>query len=87
MLYQYCGEQKYLDCAYRLNRFVRRTVRVAGPDEIRGGVKGSFPVQGDYGQYEFLNWAAKFMIDANLLEEQVRKHDAPGQAPGTNLGG
>jgi hypothetical protein len=44
-------------------------VRVTGPDEVRGAVKGSFPVDGDYGQYEYLNWAVKFTVDANLLEQ------------------
>lgn len=33
---------------------------------IRGGVAGSYPVWGDYGRYEFLNWAAKFLVDALL---------------------
>jgi hypothetical protein len=33
---------------------------------IRGGVAGSFPIWGDYGRYEYLNWAAKFLVDALL---------------------
>jgi hypothetical protein len=33
-----------------------------------GGVKGSFPVSGGYGRFQYLNWACKFSIDANLLE-------------------
>ena len=68
ILYQLTGEQRYFDAGQRATRFVRRTVRMDGPQEIRGGVKGSFPVNGDYGQWEYLNWAAKFCIDANLLE-------------------
>ena len=39
-----------------------------GPEGIRGGVKGSHPVDGGYGPFEYLNWAAKFSIDANLIE-------------------
>ena len=35
---------------------------------MTGGVKGSFPVDGGYGTYEYLNWAAKFTIDANVKE-------------------
>ena len=44
--------------------------------ETRGGVKGAFPVDGAYGEYEYLNWAAKFCIDANLLEAELSKGQA-----------
>ena len=39
--------------------------------DIVGGVKGAFPVSGDYGRYEYLNWAAKFSIDANGYEMRL----------------
>jgi hypothetical protein len=71
LLYQLTGEQGYFDAGRRLNRYVRRTIKVDGPPELRGGVKGAFPVDGAYGEYEFLNWAAKFCIDANLLEQDL----------------
>jgi hypothetical protein len=54
--------------ALAANRFVRQTVRSDAPVGIRGGVKGAHPVDGDYGRYEYLNWAAKFTIDANLMQ-------------------
>ncbi|WP_051293884.1 hypothetical protein [Pseudoduganella violaceinigra] len=73
LLYQLTGEQRYFDAGQRLNRYVRRSIKIDGPKETRGGVKGSFPVDGDYGEYEFLNWAAKFCIDANLLEQDLLK--------------
>lgn len=68
LLYQLTGERHYLDAARRLNSYVRRAISIDGPPHARGGVKGSFPVDGDYGQWAYLNWAAKFCIDANLLE-------------------
>ena len=71
MLHQTTGDARYLDAGQRANRFVRRSVRLDGPAEHRGGVKGSFPVDGDYGRWEYLNWAAKFCIDANLLELDI----------------
>lgn len=71
MLHQVTGADEYLQTARRLNRFVRRTMRLDGPLEQRGGVKGSFPVDGDYGRWEYLNWAAKFFIDANLLQAEI----------------
>jgi hypothetical protein len=71
ILYQLTGEQRYLDAGRRLTKFVRRTVRLDGPRETRGAIKGSFPVDGDYGKWEYLNWAAKFCIDALLLESDL----------------
>ena len=68
LLYQLTGERHYLDAARRLNSYVRRTISIDGQPHVRGGVKGSFPVDGDYGRWAYLNWAAKFCIDANLLE-------------------
>jgi hypothetical protein len=68
LLHNETGESRYRDAALALNRFVRRSVRIDAPPEIRGGVKGSFPVSGRYGAYEYLNWAAKFFVDAMQLE-------------------
>lgn len=73
LLYQLNGDQRFLAAAQRANRYVRRTVRLQGPADQLGGIKGSFPVNGGYGQWEYLNWAAKFCIDANLLESDFLK--------------
>lgn len=72
-LFHKTGDEKYRDAALSANRFVRRTILVEGPEERVGGVKGSFPIDGDYGKFEFLNWAAKFCIDANLAELDLKK--------------
>ncbi len=73
LLYQLSDDQRFLAAAQRANRYVRRTVRLQGPVDQLGGIKGSFPVNGGYGQWEYLNWAAKFCIDANLLESDLLK--------------
>jgi hypothetical protein len=73
LLYRLTGQQRYLDAGQRALSYVRRTVKLTGPAETLGGVKGSFPVNGDYGQWEYLNWAAKFCIDANLLESDLER--------------
>lgn len=62
------GDAGWREAALRANAYVRRTVRLDGPPETRGGVKGSFPVDGDYGRFEYLNWAAKFLADSLMLE-------------------
>ncbi|MFN0303240.1 MAG: prenyltransferase/squalene oxidase repeat-containing protein [Burkholderiales bacterium] len=72
LMYQYTGKRLYAEAAFEGNRLVRRTVVFDGVPDVRGGVKGSFPVDGEYGRYEYLNWAAKFLADSLMLEEKVR---------------
>ena len=52
----------------RANSYVRGSMLTDGTPEIRGGVQGSFPIDGWYGKWQYLNWACKFMIDANRAE-------------------
>lgn len=73
MLTRMTGEAHYAHAAFRANAVVRRTVRLDGPPELRGGVKGSFPVDGAYGRYQLLNWAAKFLADSLMLERELRR--------------
>jgi hypothetical protein len=80
LLYRETGNVAYREAAFRANAFVRRTIRLAGPAEQRGGVKGSFPVDGSYGRFQLLNWACKFFIDSHLLEQDVRREEADGCA-------
>jgi hypothetical protein len=72
LLYQETGERHFRDAGFAGNAFARRTVAYDGPDDLRGGVKGSFPVDGDYGRFQYLNWATKFFIDSNQAEASVR---------------
>ena len=41
----------------------------AAQPERRGGVKGSHPINGDYMRWRYPNWAAKFFMDALMLQE------------------
>jgi hypothetical protein len=75
MLYDYLGDVRYREAGFLANRYVRRTMSADGPPEIRGGIKGSFPIDGDYGRYEYLNWAAKFAVDSNLVEQAIRDRE------------
>jgi hypothetical protein len=65
LLHKETGRADYRDAGLRANAFVRRTICLDGNPGRRGGVKGSFPVNGIYGQWQYLNWACKFTIDAN----------------------
>ena len=70
-LHQLTGEERYLRAGKLANGFVRRTVLVEGPEQIVGAVQGSYPISGDYGQWQYLNWACKFMLDSVWLEKQI----------------
>jgi hypothetical protein len=72
MLFQDTGHTAYRDAGFAANAYVRRTMVIDAPHEVRGGIKGSFPVDGGYGTYEYLNWAAKFFADSQWLEGRVR---------------
>jgi hypothetical protein len=73
LLHQITGERKYLDAGTIANRYVRRTMKIDGRPETRGAIKGSFPVSGEYGHYQYLSWAGKFLVDANVLEREIRE--------------
>lgn len=73
MLYKHLSESAYQRAAYATNRYLRRTMKMNGPPEICGGIKGSFPVSGDYCPYEYPSWACKFFIDSNQLEQEIRE--------------
>lgn len=73
LLYQLTGEVRYRDAAYTANRYVRRTMHVSGPPELVGGIKGAFPVDGEYCEYDFVSWATKFFVDSNMLEKAIRE--------------
>lgn len=81
LLHGHTGDARFREAADRALGYVRRTIDVDGPPEIRGAVKGSFPVFGDYGRYEYLNWAAKFFIDCQTLALDMHSpRDAPALA-------
>ena len=71
LLYELTGEEDFLHAGNVACSFVRRTVHLDGPLDRRGGVKGSFPVDGKYGRFEYLSWAAKFLTDVLLLELDI----------------
>jgi hypothetical protein len=56
--------------ASSLLAFVTATQSLTGHLDRRGGIQGSYPFDGDYGQWCILNWATKFYADA-LMESGV----------------
>ena len=63
------GDRSWLPTAERANRFNISVQDLAAPDPgIRGGIPGSHPRGGGYMTDRFPNWAAKFFMDALMLQ-------------------
>src|SRR2546427_10136533 len=76
------GDPKWLDPVPAVLRFLKRTQnRRSREPGLRGGIKGSWPVGGDYGAYEVLNWATKFFADALMRHEAVASHGLGAASP------
>jgi hypothetical protein len=71
LLSELSGDTRFYDAGLRANAYVRRTIALDGDPDVVGGVRGSFPNSGDYGAYQYLNWAAKFFIDSNRKELEL----------------
>lgn len=71
-LYLLDRRNSYREGVQRINDYLCRHHDVTNADPtIRGGVPGSWPVWGEYGQYKVLSWATKFLVDALLREEEI----------------
>ena len=66
------GDAKWLEPVPAVLGFLKGTQnRRSREPGVRGGIKGSWPVGGDYGAYEVLNWATKFFADALMRHEAI----------------
>jgi len=64
-LHSLTGQDKYREAASRINRYLMAHHDIRNPDlRLRGGLPGSWPVDGQYGRLLILNWATKFLVDA-----------------------
>jgi hypothetical protein len=62
------GEASYSEISKQLLDGVARLQDVDSPySESRGAVSGSWPLWGAYGPFNYMNWPAKFFMDALLL--------------------
>lgn len=71
VLYDITQESRYQTVARKVLKFLKSTQNCVSDDSgLRGGIKGSYPFDGDYGRFELLNWPTKFYIDALILNEK-----------------
>ena len=73
-LYQTLNEVKYLQALKKINAYLMKKQLIHPSNvDIHGGICGSYPVTGEYGKYEILNWAVKFFMDALMLEKSLNR--------------
>lgn len=72
-LHELTHEARYAEAAAQMLTYLCSTQDLSSRNPgIRGGIAGSQPIWGAYGQYEYLNWAAKFFADAILIALRTR---------------
>jgi hypothetical protein len=66
------GDRRWAAFAPTVLAFLKSTQnRVSSNPGVRGGIKGSAPVSGEYGRYQLLSWATKFFADALIRHERL----------------
>ena len=65
----------YLRAASAINAYLksRQIIRTQNRN-LKGAIAGSYPIWGRYIHFTYPNWAAKFFLDALLLEEHTLSH-------------
>jgi len=78
-LYQLTKVKKYIAAAKKINNYVKSTQDIKSRSKgINGGIKGAYPIYGWYAPFCYINWGAKFFIDALMLEDDLRIGDKLG---------
>jgi uncharacterized protein YyaL (SSP411 family) len=73
-LFEIIKDQKYWDAANRINHYLKakQELRIKD-DNVYGAIPGSSPIWGKYIHFAYPNWAAKFFIDALILESKISR--------------
>jgi uncharacterized protein YyaL (SSP411 family) len=72
-------EPAFDEAANRVNHYLMRSQDLGASNPgLRGGIRGSFPVNGAYGKWRVLNWATKFFVDAILIDRDPSLLDFRG---------
>lgn len=80
------GDAKWLGPVPAVLRFLKATQnRTSKNCGVRGGIRGSAQVTGDYGRHEVLNGATKFFVDALLRHARIHTNRASRQTEWATL--
>jgi predicted ATP-grasp superfamily ATP-dependent carboligase len=73
-LFELRRDTRFADAARRATTYLRCRHEVErGSAATRGGVAGAYPIDSPYARLQYVNWAAKFFVDALLLEMMVAR--------------
>ncbi len=74
-LYQSTKDMRYLKAAKKINDYNKKIQNINAKNKgIKGAMPGSYPTYGNYMQFHYPNWAAKFFIDSLILEEKLTRN-------------
>jgi hypothetical protein len=81
-LYQVTGNTSYLNAGHRIVLFLKKTQnRTTSNPGLRGGIKGSFPCDAEFGRHQILSSATTFFIDALLSLIRVSQSQKTTSSP------
>lgn len=70
-LYEITNDAKYSGSTHVLNKYLTTMQNlITNNKNIRGAIAGSYPIWGEYERFSYPNWAAKFFVDALILEKE-----------------
>jgi hypothetical protein len=70
-----CGDLQMLNTGLKMVDQLKGLQSLDSENEgIRGGVAGSWPIDGGYSVFFYVNWAAKYFADSLLLAEQAKRY-------------
>lgn len=76
-MYGQTGMPEYYEAGRKLLGFVCSTQDIrTGLPAIDGGIRGSYPFHGEYGQWCVLNWATKFFADSLMDYLKIQEHQS-----------
>lgn len=67
--------RKFMEAAKKSNYYMKSIQNINSANRnIRGAIPGAFPIYGWYAPFSYPNWAAKFFVDALMLELKPEIH-------------
>lgn len=70
-LWEILNERVFLDASRKMIQYLKTIQLMYSKEQnLRGSMKGSHPVYGDYSRWVLPNWSAKFFVDALVLHEK-----------------
>jgi uncharacterized protein YyaL (SSP411 family) len=71
------GDREYLTAAKRIHKYLKRRQQLKTWNKnINGAIAGSYPIWGKYVRFVYPNWAAKFFVDALMLDDALKRKKA-----------